>query len=208
MECYEDEDPCLKYNIVGDTGEKIGFASFVEKMMEILIDEGACLFTRHELFSVEADSADGEKKLNFANGVHGTAEQVIMNVPQRPLLKIMRKSDLPLTDEQEEEILDSLHSVQTEIGTKLYLYYEDAWWYNLGLTNGEFALSGDARNMLLQGRYHDGHVKCTNDGCHGFLLADYVHDFSGDQSQFFRRYQRGRSWFRSCLVLEGYKRFS
>lgn len=40
--------------------------------------------------------------------------------------------------------------------------------------------------------YHDGHVKCSDEGCYGFLLADYVHDFAGDQSQFFRRYQRDR----------------
>jgi dipeptidyl aminopeptidase/acylaminoacyl peptidase len=63
----------------------------------------------------------------------------------------------------------------------------------LGMTSGDFSSPGDARTMMLQGRYHDGHVKCTDDGsCHGFLLADYVHDFSGDVSQFFRRYQRDR----------------
>lgn len=35
-------------------------------------------------------------------------------------------------------------------------------------------------------------MKCNDDGCHGFLLADYVHDFAGDQAQYFRRYQRDR----------------
>lgn len=192
MECYEDETPCQKFNIVGDNGQKIGFASFVEKMMQILIDDGACAFFRHELSSIDSDSADGEKKLTFANGVHATAEQVILNVPQRPLLKIVRKSVLPLQQAEETAILDSLHSVQTEIATKLYLYYEDAWWYKLGLTDGEYSMQGDARNMMLMGRYHDGHVKCTEEGCYGFLLADYVHDFSGDQSQYFRRFQRDR----------------
>lgn len=162
--------------------------------MGILIDDGACFYSRHELVSIEAESAESEsiKKLSFANGVKATAEQVILNVPQHPLLKIMRKSDLPLTETESLAITDSLHSVQTEIAAKVYLYYENAWWLDLGLSSGEFASPGDARTMMLQGRYHDGHVKCTDEGCHGFLLADYVHDFSGDASQFFRRYQRDR----------------
>jgi len=36
--------------------------------------------------------------------------------------------------------------------TKLYLYYSKAWWYELGLTDGDFEMAGDARNMLLQGK--------------------------------------------------------
>ncbi|KAL3930064.1 MAG: hypothetical protein SGBAC_011930 [Bacillariaceae sp.] len=194
VECYDEEVPCQVYNIIGESGQKIGFASFVEKMMGILIDDGACFYSRHELVSIEAESAESEsiKKLSFANGVKATAEQVILNVPQHPLLKIMRKSDLPLTETESLAITDSLHSVQTEIAAKVYLYYENAWWLDLGLSSGEFASPGDARTMMLQGRYHDGHVKCTDEGCHGFLLADYVHDFSGDASQFFRRYQRDR----------------
>lgn len=78
--------------------------------------------------------------------------------------------------------------------TKLYLYYSKAWWYELGLTDGDFDMAGDARNMLLQGRYHDGHVKCDKDGenCYGFLLAVYAHDYGGIKAQYFRRFQRDR----------------
>ena len=75
-----------------------------------------------------------------------------------------------------------------------FSFFADAWWYKLGLTNGDFELAGDARTMLLQGRYHDGHVKCDESGtkCHGFLLAVYAHDFAGNKAQFFRRYQKDR----------------
>jgi hypothetical protein len=54
------------------------------------------------------------------------------------------------------ETLDALHSVQTVIATKLYLYYPrgSVWWRKLGLTMGDFEHPGDARNMLLAGRYH------------------------------------------------------
>ena len=94
--------------------------------------------------------------------------------------------------QEEREVYDAAHSVQTEVVTKLYLYYEDVWWHKLGLYNGDFEFPGDAQNMLLQGRYHDGHIECDGTGCHGFLLAVYAHDFSGNKAQFFRRYQRDR----------------
>eukprot|EP00980_Cylindrotheca_fusiformis_P029065 scaffold22713_cov139-Cylindrotheca_fusiformis.AAC.2 len=192
MDCYDDSEPCEVYNIVSDTGEKAGFATFVEEMMQRLIDDGACFFPRHELKSMQYDEDDGMKTLKFSNGVTGTAETLILNVPQRPLLTILRKSDLPLEDDFATEMFDSLHSVQTEIVNKLYLYYNNSWWYDLGLKSGEFEMSGDARNMPLGGRYHDGHVKCNDEGCYGFLLAVYIHDYAGDQAQFFRRYQRDR----------------
>jgi Hint-domain len=42
----------------------------------------------------------------------------------------------------------------------------------------------------------DGQVICDNeddpDSCHGFLLAVYANDLSGNKAQFFRRYQRDR----------------
>jgi hypothetical protein len=200
MSCYEEEEPCLKYNIVDDNDSKIGFATFVETMMTKLIDQGACFYPRHELVSLDRDEVLQDTTLYFANGVIATAtDDVILNIPQRPLLKVFRKSNIPFFgDALEEEKLtyDSMHSVQTEIVTKLYLYYEDAWWYKLGLYQGDFEKTGDARNMLLSGRYHDGHVKCKDEenkeDCHGFLLAVYSYDFSGTKSQYFQRFQRDR----------------
>jgi hypothetical protein len=42
----------------------------------------------------------------------------------------------------------------------------------------------------------DGHIECDDesdpDTCHGFLLAVYANDLSGNKAQFFRRYQRTR----------------
>lgn len=42
----------------------------------------------------------------------------------------------------------------------------------------------------------DGHVECDDDSdvetCHGFLLAVYANDLSGNKAQFFRQYQRER----------------
>jgi hypothetical protein len=170
------------------------FATFVEEMMRKLVDQGACFFPRHELKSI-SHHADGTNSLSFTNGVvSSNVPQLILNVPQRSLLKILRKSDIPFVDgvQEEAELYDAAHSVQTEVVTKLYLYYDDAWWYKLNLFNGDFDLPGDAQEMLLKGRYHDGHVECTGNDCHGFLLAVYAHDFGGNKAQFFRRYQRDR----------------
>jgi len=163
-------------------------------MMSRLVDAGACFFPRHELTSLVHNN-DGSNTLIFANGVVASdVPQVILNIPQRPLLKIIRKSSIPFGSEIEErELYKAAHSVQTEIVTKLYLYYEDVWWHRLNLYNGDFEAAGDAQNMLLKGRYHDGHIECdTNDKCHGFLLAVYAHDLGGNKAQFFRRYQRDR----------------
>lgn len=197
--CYEDESlldgPCERYNIVDDDGNKIGFASFVEEMMQRLVDGGACFFPRHELKSI-SHLPDGTNTLSFSNGVIASnVPQVILNIPQRSLLKILRKSDIPFAGgiNEQKELFEAAHSVQSEVVTKLYLYYDDVWWYKLNLFNGDFDFPGDAQDMLLKGRYHDGHVECTSaNNCNGFLLAVYAHDFGGNKAQFFRRYQRDR----------------
>jgi hypothetical protein len=190
VSCYQKVEPCLQYNIVGSTGEKVGFATFVEKMMQILLDQGASYYPRHTLNSFETTVVAGKTshKLFFTNGVVATAADIILNVPQQPLLRILRASTFPIPSDTLTQVYDAIHSVQAEVATKLYLYYSDAWWPKLGLINGEFSLTGDARNMLLEGRYHDGHIKCNGGGadCYGFLLAVYAHDFAGNKAQYFR----------------------
>lgn len=189
VSCYQKVAPCLQYNIVGSNGEKVGFTTFVEKMMQILVDQGAMFFPRHSLSSFHTNvTGVTAHTLYFSNGVVATASDVILNVPQQPLLRILRESIIPMNDENLKQVYDAVHSVQPEVATKLYLYYSNAWWPKLGLFNGDFSMPGDARNMLLEGRYHDGHIKCDSTGknCYGFLLAVYAHDFAGNKAQYFR----------------------
>lgn len=204
MGCYDDSEPCEVYNIVDEEGTKAGFTLFVETMMQRLSDKGTCFYPYHELASLEnmdaPENAIGSStKLYFANGVTATANMaVILNVPQRPLMNIVRNSNFDDKGMLDKETLDALHSVQTVIATKLYLYYPrgSVFWHKLGLFSGDFESEGDARNMLLSGRYHDGQVKCDDDSdvntCHGFLLAVYANDLSGNKAQYFRRFQRER----------------
>jgi hypothetical protein len=189
--CYDDSDPCTRYVIVDEDGEKAGFATFNEQMLQRLIDGGACFFPNHELVkfeklqdettSVSRSTGADPTKLYFGNGVEATATlATILNIPQRPLLKIVRNSKLDAAGILDMPRLKALHSVQTVISSKLYLYYPrgHVFWYKLGLTSGDFEFPGDAQNMLLAGRYSDGHVRCDDpddyNTCHGFLLAVYV----------------------------------
>jgi Hint-domain len=219
MDCYDDSEPCEVYNIVDSEGKKAGFATFVEEMMKRLTDGGACFYPYHELVAIDKREATQAEldvaverqfvppiaadnmvtDLMFANGVTATATwTTILNMPQRPLLSVVRNSNFDAKDMLDAETLDALHSVQTVVAQKFYLYYPKGhvWWRKLGIRSGEFELEGDARNMLLSGRYHDGPVYCDDeddpDSCHGFLLAVYTNDLSGNKAQFFRRYQRDR----------------
>ena len=108
MGCYDDSDPCHVYNIVDEDGTKAGFTLFVEEMMQRLSDKGTCFYPFHELKSLKRltnfDLLDGSvsrtgantttvSELYFANGVTATATLgTILNVPQRPLLNIVRES--------------------------------------------------------------------------------------------------------------------
>ena len=177
MGCYDDSDPCQVYNIVGDDGKKAGFTKFVEEMMQRLSDAGACFFPYHELKSLEkVDMPDSDMqatKLHFGNGVVATATMgTVLNVPQRPLLKIIRESNMDAAGLLDAARLDALHSVQTGIATKLYLYYPrgHVFWHKLGLFSGDFESDGDARSMLLAGRYH-GKSEATHFSSCSTLLA-------------------------------------
>lgn len=159
--CYDDVEPCEVYNIVDGNGKKAGFATFVEEMMTRLVDRGACFYPFHQLQSfvkVDDPNGDGEvTELRFSNGVTATANfTTILNLPQHPLLQIVRNSNLDVTGLIDAPTLDALHSVQAVIATKLYLYYPrgSVFWHKLGLKSGDFEYAGDARSMLLGGRYH------------------------------------------------------
>lgn len=162
MDCYDDSVPCNVYNIVDENGDKAGFTTFVEEMMRRLVDGGACYYPYHELKSLDkvedASNPNGAvTELYFANGVKATATvTTVLNLPQRPLLNVVRNSNLDEKEMLDFETMDALHSVQTVIATKLYLYYPkgSVWWRQMGLRTGDFSTDGNARSMLLAGRYH------------------------------------------------------
>lgn len=197
MTCYDPaEVPCEKY-IITDVvnGSNLGFTVYIEELATRLFAAGAKWYPWHHLKYISA--APDALELHFGSGSTATVPRVgfggygmVLNTPQRPLLSILRGST---TLNLDTSIFEAAHAVQTAVVTKLYLYYEDAWWIRLGLTSGDFEFLGDAQNMLLKGRYHDGDINCVApDQCSGFLLAVYANDYSGAFAQYFRRYQRDR----------------
>ena len=146
-----------------EAGHNAGFATYVEELATALFAQGARWFPRRRVASVAP--RDPGLALTFASGAQATAEKTILNIPQRPLLEIMRGSPSLGLDAS---AFAAAHAVQTEVVTKLYLYYDVAWWRELGLTSGDFKLDGDAANMPLKGRYHDGDVAEEREGDEGY----------------------------------------
>ena len=81
--------------------------------------------------SVNKPQAESQTSVTFSNGVTATAtDGVILNIPQRPLMELLRNSTLP-TGALDKREFQGLHGVQGEIVAKLYLYYPKAWWYEV-----------------------------------------------------------------------------
>lgn len=181
MDCYDDSVPCQVFNIVDSEGSKDGFATFVERMLDILVTGGACWYPYHELTRVTKVTSD-TTELDFANGVTATVSggpaATILNLPQRPLLNVVRNSNFDEAGILDEPTLDALHSVQTVVATKFYLYYPkgSVFWRKLGIVSGDFEADGDARSMLLAGRYHGTLlINVENDIAYKYLVCTIVY---------------------------------
>lgn len=115
------------------------------------------------------------------------AGKVIFNTPQRPLFRILQNSNLVRIT----EFNAALNMPFPLIATKLYLYYDDAWWVYLNKTTGSLndpnfgnATTYNDTNLFttppLRGRYHDGDWKCNAAGkCHGLFMFTYSADNGG-----------------------------
>jgi len=186
--------------IVDARGEDAGYLTFVEALVHAAQASGrARLHLGHELVRLERHAATGDHTLTFAHGAKATAQHVVLNLPQYPLMRVLAAS-VGLSSLGDGATPPVLHAVTSYPLFKLYVHYADAWWRNdLGLTAGFFnnsaawKPSNDAdpraiaecfaarqRPAPLQGAYHDAHVKCDGpalaDGsprCRGYLQAAY-----------------------------------
>ena len=60
------------------------------------------------------------------------ANKVVLNLATRPLHRLLQNSMLPNVTEVNEQ----LEAPYVNRATKLYLYYDKAWWLQVGLNNG------------------------------------------------------------------------
>jgi hypothetical protein len=187
--------------IVDKNGLNSGMTTFVDSMSAKATTTGAVrIFLESEVIKVSSNgiSSNGTFTLSFANGSSIQAANLVLNLPQQPLLQLLRASpmaSLPLVSPKTNAVpavplpLQALKWVKGAPSMKLYLVYEDAWWHNeLNLTYGYFnnsagpscQTSGTAIPQFapLSGRYHDGMLICdgAKNKCRGALEAAYAFD--------------------------------
>lgn len=171
--------------LVDANGNAVGYLTLVETMLDRATKLGAQLKYNTKVLGIGGNSSDIQLHLATGETVH--AKAVMLNLPQDVLLKLLRKSDGPIT----EFFPSPLYEPSSFPIMKLYIHYEDAWWRNdLGLVAGPFVndnpgtpppMSVQGHGLVyqepapLQGQYHDGDVRCDLPGgkCRGFIQAFY-----------------------------------
>eukprot|EP00928_Gymnodinium_smaydae_P015894 TRINITY_DN15908_c0_g1_i1.p1 TRINITY_DN15908_c0_g1~~TRINITY_DN15908_c0_g1_i1.p1 ORF type:complete len:468 (-),score=45.50 TRINITY_DN15908_c0_g1_i1:57-1460(-) len=166
--------------IVDRQGFNAGYHTFVEQLANVTISRGVQMIYSATLHSI-APLANGDFLIFFEDGRRVQTSALLLNLPQLPLLRILQQSGPLLQADGYPDVLQAPLPVD---GAKLYVHYRDAWWRNyLNLTHGQFSASGALKKMHpLQGRYHDGDVRCSNGWCRGFLEVAYVYS---DDARFF-----------------------
>jgi len=178
--------------IVDENGHNAGYATFVETMAKEA--EGLQrlkIFLGHEVVGLRRSERDTNGGVVISvKGPSKTfeveASAVLLNIPQLPLLRLLRASSQ--VDDAMSPPADLFAPTSYAI-LKLYVHYEDAWWRNyLQHVGGEFSnMMGNFSAweapyqfpMPLEGRYWDGDFRCDGDEnrpCRGFLEAIYGSD--------------------------------
>jgi hypothetical protein len=158
--------------ILDKSGSNAGFATYVEKLMMMAVEIGLQMNYNTEV-QMLTEAEDGTFTLTTKDGRNITAARVILNLPSRPLHRLLQKSKLMAHDFNQE--LFDFYQVRA---TKLYLYYENAWWIANGLNNGSLAYNlpwnTTAPSVPIIGRYYDAQVKCPVMAANGTVMSSSV----------------------------------
>jgi len=182
-------------------GHNIGYLTLVEKMLERAEALGAEVFYSARVTALEKTGDAGAVAILVESGERVEAKAAIMNMPQGPLLKVLRNSGAPFATSFPGE----LYATMPFPIMKFYIHYDDAWWINdLNHTAGAFSnailpdgssrfspMHGEAAGIPMQlpvpleGQYHDGDVRCDLPGgrCRGYIQAFYG---AGSDLQWYR----------------------
>lgn len=175
------------HKLVDPGGHNIGYLTLPEVMLARAASHGAKILYRTGVSALSGGDSSGVD-LKLFNGEIVHAGSVLLNLPQAPLLKLLRRSGSPFAD----VFPAPLYEVASFDIMKLYVHYEDAWWRNdLGLVAGAFVNGNpptehnshvihphdvaDQGPVPLRGQYHDGDVRCDgpHGRCRGYLQAFY-----------------------------------
>eukprot|EP00928_Gymnodinium_smaydae_P036594 TRINITY_DN25552_c0_g1_i1.p1 TRINITY_DN25552_c0_g1~~TRINITY_DN25552_c0_g1_i1.p1 ORF type:complete len:864 (-),score=63.11 TRINITY_DN25552_c0_g1_i1:76-2514(-) len=199
--------------IVGKDGANAGLAVYVDAMRNASESAGVRYFIHHEAISILAPAGPNS---NFTVSFKCddtsvpcfssvTARRVVLNTPLMPATKLLRASP-SLKKHFDDAAFPSFLRVPYPIRhVKFYVHYDWAWWRALGKTFGYFTANPGCSHRALQscnvdvlpldGRYHDGPVRCEDGNetglhCRGFIEATYTSDgISPSAVNFFTQYQ-------------------
>lgn len=178
------------HKLVGADGRDVGYLTFIERMLDLAVAHGAKVF--YNTAVVGMGMKEEGVLLRHSGEVGGgeaLAKSVVLNLPQRPAVELLRGSDASIASHFPRPLYDP---VSYPI-MKFYVHYDDAWWRNdLGLVAGPFVNTEPPQTGIghtfgvptvspvpLQGQYHDGDVRCESPpsrGCRGYLQAFYGGD--------------------------------
>lgn len=86
--------------------------------------------------------------------------QAVLNLPGSALERLAQSS--VIFNDSSERARRWLGEVKVIALTKVYAWYEDAWWSSkMGLMEGYFNTTDKDSSAPLLGRYHDGPLRCV-----------------------------------------------
>ena len=131
--------------IVDKDGNDAGFLTLPERMLEEAMGKGAIIHFQSKVISL-ATTSQNTIVLQLAGGRLVEAKYVLLNIPQGPIIEMLRNSGPPFRTSFPEPLYNP---VSFDV-MKLYVHYEDAWWRNdLGLESGHFG-NKNHQNMELR----------------------------------------------------------
>lgn len=169
--------------LVNGVWRRAGLDSVLYELLKRLKQAGVRVQYGAKLSFIER--VGGRMRLRFANGTVTTSASVIANIGKPDLVALGMESE-PLKSGSEEfrraVVMNDVHSA-----SKMYCFWEDAWWITkMRTTNGQIY---SASESFHRARYHDGHVICMDVNqtrCRGGMLVSYnVFDKYGSGSAMF-----------------------
>lgn len=160
--CLQPSDPDYRL-ITRKDGTAAGFVTYVEGLLTRSLSRGASLTLNARVVGVDQAAAGGGGfVLRLDGGRTVRAARVLLNLPTKPLLRVLANSQLPGRGRNEQ-----LFAPYPVTAGKVYLYYPQAWWVAQGLTDGEFIDSPiwfPGVEFPFSGRFYDGEVRCPAKG--------------------------------------------
>ena len=107
--------------------------------MNRVLEAGGRLFLQRELVSISADeTADMPLEMTFRNRATGdmftlTATHAFLNLPPQPLRKVIYNEDSNLPEGQGlDDVFEIMQNTEHVNAIKVYLWYDRAWWFEMG----------------------------------------------------------------------------